>query len=175
MSEVIRERRERLVTAPAYLRLKGSVFGLIALSGVEFYESSYSQDFSLTRTEPAEYGPFDALLDRVRIGYDNNPSARFESILLQIAHKGIRGNEAIFISGTKLAVTVIDGAVRHAWIDNLIPFCKERIPEAPPLFGPPRDDREEFTEWEHEFDVRHTLDEATLNLVLAEVHLIAST
>jgi len=95
-------------------------------------------------------------------------------MIVQLIHKGIRGDVATYFCGTKLGVTVIDGDVRFAWIDSLVPFHKDRIPEAHPVFDAPAGEREDFVEWEHSYDVRHPLDGPTADLVIAEVLNIAN-
>ena len=171
MSIETREFEPELLHRTVYLRMKAIAFGLLRQSGVEYYDSSYTHDFSLQRVSPIKEGPYDELLDRVRVSYDYRPN--YESLILHLTHKGIRGDVATYFCGTKLGVTVIDGDVRFAWIDSLVPFHKDRIPEAHPVFDAPADERADFVEWEHSFDVRHPLDGPTADLAIAEVYKIA--
>jgi hypothetical protein len=159
-----------VLSSDTYDNARSRLFGLIGLSGVEINESCYAQDFSLTRTIPGEYGPYKVFLERIRVCYDENQVNGYESLLVQITHKGIRGEVATLFCGTKLGITVIGGVVKYAWINTFIPILKESIPEALPQGSVPLAEVPDFTEWEHEYDVRHKLDERALQLVLVEVN-----
>jgi hypothetical protein len=175
MANEIRDRERGLLDRTTYDAAKSRLFGLIGLSGVEFHETSYDQDFTLSRVGPTSCGPYDALLDKVRVSYDEDHTTGYESLLLRIAHKGIRENIATLFCGTKIGITVIGGVVRYAWIDDQIPFCSSSIPEAQQIRVMTCDERLDFVEWEHEFDLRHRLSEETLRLVMDEVIKIAES